>query len=238
MHGMVPGGTAGRVVPVARKVQPKRLSVMSQERPTDDRSETRKGLASRMAMTALDPYRVLGVDQRATHEAIREAYRALARRFHPDIAPGREARARMVQINAAWELIGDEQRRAEWDRANGLTMAAQRDRASNGDGVAPPPPQAGQYAPGGHRWTAGMPPGTGAAGPPPGRPSGTVLAFGRHLGWSLGEIARVDPGYLLWLESRPEGQPYTVEIDTILRRLGVRKSDAPPAARRRRFGLS
>ena len=82
MHGMVPDGTTGRVVPVARKVQPMRVSVMSQERPTDDRSETRKGLASRMAMTALDPYRVLGVDQRATHEVIREAYRALARRFH------------------------------------------------------------------------------------------------------------------------------------------------------------
>jgi curved DNA-binding protein CbpA len=189
-------------------------------------------------MTALDPYRVLGVDQRASQEAIREAYRALARRFHPDVAPGGEAQARMVQINAAWELIGDEQRRGEWDRANGLTMAAQRERASNGDGVTPPTPQAGQYAPGGHRWAAGMPPGTGAAGPPPGRPSGSVLPFGRHIDWSLGEIARVDPGYLLWLESRPEGRPYSEEIDALLRRLGIRKTDAPPATRRRRFGLS
>jgi DnaJ-class molecular chaperone len=58
-----------------------------------------------MGMTALDPYRVLGVDQRATHEVIREAYRALARKFHPDLAPGREAQRRMVQINAAWEII-------------------------------------------------------------------------------------------------------------------------------------
>jgi curved DNA-binding protein CbpA len=190
-----------------------------------------------MGMTALDPYRVLGVDNRATQQAIREAYRALARRFHPDLAPGREAQARMVQINAAWELIGDEQRRAEWDRANGLTMAAQADRGANADGV--PPPQAGRYAPGGHRWVADMPPGTGAAGPPPGRPTGSVLGFGRHLGWSLGEIARVDPGYLLWLESKPEGRPYADEIDAILRRLGIRTSDAPPAsAHRRRFGLS
>ncbi|HVQ22300.1 MAG TPA: DnaJ domain-containing protein, partial [Candidatus Saccharimonadia bacterium] len=189
-------------------------------------------------MTALDPYRVLGVDQRATHEVIREAYRALARKFHPDIASGREAQRRMVQINAAWELIGDKQRRAEWDRANGQTVAAQRDRATNGDGVAPPPPHAGHYAPGSHDWTKGMPPGTGAAGPPPGRPSGSVLRFGRHLGWSLGEIARVDPGYLLWLESRPEGSPYTGEIDAILRRLGIRTSDAAPTApRRRRFGI-
>ena len=93
----------------------------------------------------------------------------------------------MVQINAAWELIGDRKRRAEWDRANGLTMAAQRERAAAGDGTTPPAPQAGQYAPGGHRWDASMPPGTGAAGPPPGRPSGSVLPFGRHIDWSLGE---------------------------------------------------
>jgi curved DNA-binding protein CbpA len=193
-----------------------------------------------MGMNALDPYRVLGVDQAAPHEVIREAYRMLARRFHPDVAPGRDAQARMVQINAAWELIGDEQRRAEWDRANGLAEAAQQQsRATNGEAAKPPPPQAGQYAPGGHRFDATMPPGTGAAGPPPGRPSGSVLPFGRHIGWSLGEIARVDPGYLLWLESKSEGRPYTDEIDALLRRLGIRKSDAPPAAaRRRRFGLS
>jgi curved DNA-binding protein CbpA len=192
-----------------------------------------------MAMTALDPYRVLGVDNRATHQVIREAYRALARRFHPDLAPGREAQARMVQINAAWELIGTERRRAEWDRANGLTMAAQQDRATGADGFAPSPPQAGHDTARGHRGTADMPPGTGGAGPPPGRPSGSVLGFGRHLGWSLGEIARVDPGYLLWLESKPEGRPYADELDAILRRLGIRTSPAPAAsARRRRFGLS
>ena len=45
------------------------------------------------------------------------------------------------------------------------------------------------------------------AGRPVDRP-GSVLDFGRHLGWSIGEIARVDPGYLVWLEGRPEGKPY------------------------------
>ena len=47
--------------------------------------------------------------------------------------------------------------------------------------------------------------GTGGAGPPPGRPSGSVLDFGRHIGWSIGEIARFDPGYLEWLEAPPRG---------------------------------
>jgi hypothetical protein len=66
--------------------------------------------------------------------------------------------------------------------------------------------------------------GTGGAGPPPGRPSGSVLDFGRHVGWSLGEIARVDPGYLVWLVDRPEGDPYRAEIDALLERFGVRPS--------------
>jgi hypothetical protein len=71
--------------------------------------------------------------------------------------------------------------------------------------------------------------GTGGAGPPPGRPAGSVLGFGRHIGWSLGEIARVDPGYLEWLSARPEGQPYVAEIDALLRRTGFRTD---PAERR------
>jgi curved DNA-binding protein CbpA len=189
-----------------------------------------------MAMTALDPYRILGVDSGASQAVIREAYRALARRYHPDLAPGRAAQARMVQINAAWELIGDAQRRAEWDRANGLTEAAERVRCAAEQ--AAPPPSVGTYEPGGRTWHEGTPPGTGAAGPPPGRPSGSVLDFGRHIGWSLGEVARVDPGYLLWLESKPEGRPYAGEIDALLRRLGIRTEMAPPPTVRRRFGLS
>jgi curved DNA-binding protein CbpA len=64
--------------------------------------------------------------------------------------------------------------------------------------------------------------GTGGAGRPPGNPSGSVLPFGRHLGWSLGEIARVDPGYLLWLAERPEGARYRDEINALLSRMGMR----------------
>ena len=63
--------------------------------------------------------------------------------------------------------------------------------------------------------------GTGGAGPAPGRPSGSVLDFGRHIGWSLGEIARVDPGYLMWLADRAEGEPYRDEIDDILTAMGI-----------------
>jgi curved DNA-binding protein CbpA len=65
--------------------------------------------------------------------------------------------------------------------------------------------------------------GTGGAGRPPGRPSGSVLDFGRHVGWSLGEVARVDPGYLIWLADRREGARYRAEIDDLLDRKGVRR---------------
>ena len=43
-----------------------------------------------------------------------------------------------------------------------------------------------------------------------------MLTFGRHIGWSLGEIARVDPGYLHWLAGHREGGRYRAEIDEIL----------------------
>src|SRR3972149_3730650 len=84
---------------------------------------------------------------------------------------GPETQIRMVAINAAWELIGDEQRRALWDRAHrGMSYALPGD--TNGDATPAAAPAAGAHQPGGHRWSLGMKPGTGAAGPPPGRPPG------------------------------------------------------------------
>jgi hypothetical protein len=70
--------------------------------------------------------------------------------------------------------------------------------------------------------------GVGSAGPPPGNPSGSVLNFGRYLGWSLGEIARRDLEYIEWLDRTPIGRIYQVELDDILRSNGRRVS-APPA---------
>jgi hypothetical protein len=75
--------------------------------------------------------------------------------------------------------------------------------------------------------------GVGAAGPPPGNPSGSVLNFGRYSGWSLGEIARVDLDYVEWLDRMPIGRPYREEIDQLLRRAGRRRAASPDASRRR-----
>ena len=75
--------------------------------------------------------------------------------------------------------------------------------------------------------------GFGAAGPPPGRPSGTVLNFGRYAGWSLGEVARHDIEYIEWLDRAPIGRNYRQEVDDILRSSGRRRSAEAEGADRR-----
>ena len=79
------------------------------------------------------------------------------------------------------------------------------------------------------------PQGEGAAGPPPGNPSGSVLNFGRYAGWSLGEIARRDLEYLEWLDRAPIGRQYQAELDQLLRAAGRRRSVAQDEDRRGLF---
>ena len=53
-----------------------------------------------------DPYRVLGVSPQATDEEVKKAYRALAKKFHPDVNNGSaQAEAKMKEVNEAYSLI-------------------------------------------------------------------------------------------------------------------------------------
>jgi curved DNA-binding protein CbpA len=207
----------------------------------------------------VDPYKILQVDREAEDEVIKAAYRRLARKYHPDLAESADAAARMAGINAAWELIGDPEARRAFDRSRATTYPTPEptDPANTspggsgspsparGKGTVPPrptpPPEV--VSP---DWTSGRSTvgggfdesmraaeGFGAAGPPPGRPSGTVLNFGRYAGWSLGEVARHDIEYIEWLDRAPIGRNYRQEVDEILRSSGRRKSADVDASDRR-----
>ncbi len=66
---------------------------------------------------SLNPYEVLGVGTAASTDEIRAAYRQHALRWHPDHNPNDEYAMRMMQrVNAAWDILKDEDCRAEYDR--------------------------------------------------------------------------------------------------------------------------
>jgi len=62
-----------------------------------------------------DYYRVLGVPRDATEEAIKKAYRKLARKYHPDVSKEPDAAARMSEVNEANAVLSDPERRAAYD---------------------------------------------------------------------------------------------------------------------------
>ena len=68
-------------------------------------------------MAARNPYEVLGVKKEATADEIRTAYRALAKKHHPDLNPGnKQAEALFKEISAAYDLLSDADKRARFDR--------------------------------------------------------------------------------------------------------------------------
>lgn len=112
----------------------------------------------------MDPYRVLGVERNAEEKEIKKAYRSLSLQYHPDRNPTEEAKSKILEVNNAYEILSDAEKRRQYD-LTGRTM--------DGGGDGRPGPGANfQFhfgGPGGaHFFHTGGGGGPGMPGMPPG----------------------------------------------------------------------
>lgn len=95
---------------------------------------------------AEDYYKTLGVRRDASSEEIQKAYRDLARRYHPDVNASPDAKKKFQEVQAAFDVLNDRQKREMYDRYG-----------SSFEGMGRGP----QGGPQGRPFTGGMPPGAG-----------------------------------------------------------------------------
>ena len=141
-----------------------------------------------------DPYAVLQVVPTAEQVVVQGAYKALAFKYHPDRDGTHRAAEKMAELNRAYALLRTPINRAAHDRSRRATLAG----VSVAQSATP-------------RWSS----------PPPVASSGSVLTFGRYTGWSIRDLARHDPDYVLWLSRHSSGIRFRTEIYGILRNMGV-----------------
>ena len=67
-------------------------------------------------MAKRDYYETLGISRNASNDEIKKAYRALARKFHPDVNKESGAEAKFKEINEAYSMLSDNQKRAQYDQ--------------------------------------------------------------------------------------------------------------------------
>jgi curved DNA-binding protein CbpA len=138
----------------------------------------------------IDAYATLQVHPRADPDVIQAAYRALARRYHPD---GSEPNVeRMAQINEAYGHLRDTEARRRYDRRRAPSRwepvpMAMPPRTTDADRLH----------------------GTAVSGQ-------VVLDFGRYQGWRVSDLARHDPDYLRWLSRHSSGIRFRHAIQNAL----------------------
>src|SRR6478736_5970277 len=84
-----------------------------------------------------DPYEILGVSKGASEAEIKSAYRRLAKKLHPDANKhDPKAASRFAELNAAYEIVGDDEKRKAFDR--GEIDAEGKPRFQGYEGFAQP----------------------------------------------------------------------------------------------------
>src|SRR3954469_3525949 len=95
-------------------------------------------------MAQRDPYSVLGVDRKASADEIKKAYRRLARQCHPDRNPDDpKAEERFKEIQSAYDIVGDPDKRKQYDR--GGIFFGSGDPFGGGTGAGDGGPGAGGF---------------------------------------------------------------------------------------------
>jgi len=76
----------------------------------------------------MDPYQILGVARNASEQDIKRAFRQLSLQYHPDRNPSEEAKTKIVEVNNAYEILGDAEKRRQYD------ITGQVGEGGNGNG--------------------------------------------------------------------------------------------------------
>ncbi|CAK0777116.1 Molecular chaperone DnaJ [Azospirillaceae bacterium] len=127
--------------------------------------------------TSRDPYQVLGVGKTASIDAIKQAYRRLAKQYHPDLNPGRaDIEQRFKEISSAYTLLSDSEKRARYDRGEIDANGSERVDRTYYRARNPRGPTAGA-----HR-SSGDPFGTTGAGPSSGSSADDFFSFADFFG--------------------------------------------------------
>jgi curved DNA-binding protein len=102
-----------------------------------------------------DYYATLGVPKTASAKEVKQAFRKMARKYHPDVNPGdKSAEAKFKEINEAYEVVGDPEKRKKYDElGSNWKMYEQAQRAGGGAGGFDP-----------SQWSANFGGGTGGQG--------------------------------------------------------------------------